>query len=133
MPGNPYNGFFTPERRATAVAMKRAAARGDLPSANSCCMCREDRPRYEWHSEDYRTPFKLYSLCRRCHYAVHIRFSKPAYWLALVRTLDPDGWFQALRLDPETLTRPFDLSYPLGLEGARFTLHMGELSSPPRP
>lgn len=80
-------------------------------------MCGEDRPRYEWHSEVYRQPLKLYSICRRCHYAIHIRFARLAYWVTLLGTLDPDGWFQRLRLDRETLMRPFDVSYPEGVSG----------------
>ena len=86
-------------------------------------MCGKDRPRYEWHSEHYRQPLKLYSVCRRCHYAIHIRFARPAYWATLIATLDPDGWFQRLQLDRDTLTRPFDLSYPHGVDGRVFVLN----------
>lgn len=122
MPGKPYNGFSPAERRVAGDAARRARDAGKLPPLMPCSMCGRRRPNNQLHSEDYRPPHRLYSLCRRCHYAVHIRFTHPAYWSALLTTLGPDGWFHQLRLDPETLTRPFDQSYPTGVLGATLTL-----------
>ncbi len=114
-----YNGFSPAQRRAGHIALNKALAAGIVPSPSDCSVCgaQPEKP-LGWHSEDYRTPFGAYAVCWRCHHAIHIRFRRPAYWKNHVSKLDPDGWFQALSLDPETLTRPFDETYPNGLTAA---------------
>ena len=74
----PYNGF-TPEERGKAAAWLYA----NVAIVDRCCDgC--GNPKARRHSEDYSYPYGphvgAYSLCQRCHHAVHIRHRNPANW-----------------------------------------------------
>ena len=104
----PYNGFSPEERR-----VRRALP--PPPSHCSICGCGPERP-VRWHGEDYRRADSVYGLCRPCHYAIHMRFRRPDHWQRLVRQHEyPGAWFTLLSIDPASLWRPFDETYPHGL------------------
>lgn len=97
--------------------LKAALADGTVPPAYVCSVCgvTAGKPLGR-HSEDYRRPLDAYPVCTRCHYAIHIRFRRPAYWRRYVGALPVDGWFRRLAIDADSLHRNFDLTYPTGLE-----------------
>lgn len=110
--GNPYNGFSPTERTWGAKRIRAAVARGELKLAAMCSVCERSDVPLAFHSEDYRQPLSAITVCRSCHYAIHIRFRRPEWWLARIAKLDARGWFQFLTLDPQSLLRPFDETYP---------------------
>lgn len=116
MGGRPYNGFSPAERSLALPAIRQAMAAGIIKPSYRCSVCERTfgRPVGQ-HSEDYRTPLAFYPICRKCHYAVHMRFWRSDYWDGYIALLSPHGWFRQLRLDKGTLYRPFDQSYPDGL------------------
>lgn len=115
-----YNGFGPKERTGVLAALKVAMATGAMPRPVHCsaCGCMPGKP-LGWHSEDYRRPLDAFPICTRCHYALHIRFHRPAYWQRYIRSLDQAGWCQHLSVDPLSLTRAFDETYPGGQTGRR--------------
>ena len=114
--GGNYNGFTAAERHAAGNIIRRAKATGTLSAGGPCSVCGCDPGRSgQMHLEDYRRALEAFPVCRRCHHAIHIRFHRPAYWLHYISLLDADGWFHRLSLDPTSLTRPFDETYPEGL------------------
>lgn len=110
-----YNGYSPAERRAITPKVAAAIASGALKPSCQCSMCGmvADKP-WPFHSERYHDPIATYPVCSRCHYALHIRFGRPDFWRRYVAGL-PAGWCQHLSLDPRSLTRPFDETYPDGL------------------
>ena len=114
--GRPYNGFSWEERRSTDRAFRASRAVYGSPIPLKCSVC-AIRPEggVKFHSEVYTMPLNPYAVCRRCHYAIHIRFSRPLFWQKFIKGIDPDCWVQMLSLDPATLTRPFNVTYPQGL------------------
>ena len=127
-----YNGFSPAERTVGARRIKRAQASGELQPSCQCSMCCQSFDKsLPWHSEDYTDPMAAYAICGRCHYAIHIRFSRPNYWQSYIAKLDTGGWFQFLATDRESLTRPFDQTYPKGTLGwpADLTVKLEDLHS----
>ena len=114
-----YNGFDPVGRGGALATIRAALADGTLRPPTQCSVCaqRPTKP-LGWHSEDYRKPLDAHPICRGCHVRVHARFRHPDRWLAYIRGLDPAGWFQGLSVDPLSLTRPFDESYPNGSPAA---------------
>lgn len=113
-----YNGFSRADRSGTLAIVRAALIDGRLATPTQCSVCgnRPNKP-LQWHSEDYRKPLDAHPICRGCHVRVHARFRHPDRWLAYTARLQPTGWFQGLTLDPQSLTRPFDESYPPRLSG----------------
>ncbi len=73
---------------------------------------------HQWHLEDYSDVLSAYPVCRRCHYAIHVRFAQPAYWARFTALLPASGWVRRLSLDPASLAAPFTATYPFGLSEA---------------
>ena len=67
---NFYNGF-SPAERGTWSGLVRP-----LPRHCSMCGCGPPDKPVAWHAEDYRRADSVYAVCRRCHYALHIRFRR---------------------------------------------------------
>lgn len=112
----PYNGFSPAERVRKSRAVKAAIEAGEIVPSRTCSVCARTFPHaIGRHSEDYADMSAFYAVCRRCHYAIHIRFRRPDFWKGYIAALDPTGWFQQLSLDPATLTRPFKETYPNGV------------------
>ena len=119
-PGKPgerwYNGADHARRAWKLRMVKAALANGEIVLSHTCSVCARMFPyAVGLHSEDYTHPVAAYPVCRQCHFAIHIRFWRPEYWQGYIARLNPDGWFQRLSLDPETMTRPYSVSYPKGL------------------
>jgi hypothetical protein len=113
MPGNPYNGFSWYERVTFSRAHAKVATLAGAPAPTTCSVCGRGPPvPIEVHAENYRSPLSVFPICRRCHHAIHTRFRRPDYWLRYIGPLDPNGWFRRLTLDPASLTRRFDETYP---------------------
>lgn len=70
---NFYNGFSPRERRAWNGLGR------PIPRRCSMCGCGPERS-LAYHAEDYRCPDSVYAICRRCHYAIHMRFLRPDHW-----------------------------------------------------
>ena len=101
----PYNGFSPRERRVWNHLVRPVALHCSI------CGCGPEKP-VGWHGEDYRRA----DSCRACHNAIHMRFRRPDHWQRLVRQHEhPGAWFTLLSIDPASLTRPFDETYPEGL------------------
>ena len=115
-----YNGFGPKKRTGVLAALEVAMATGAIAGPTHCSACgnRPSKP-LDWHSEDYRRPLDAFPICTRCHYALHIRFHRPAYWQRYISGLDPVVWCQYPTVDPSSLRRPFDETYPEGLPGRR--------------
>lgn len=108
-----YNGFGPADRHGTLAIVRAALANGTLPMPTRCSVCgQRATSSLGWHSEDYRKPLDARPICRGCHVRVHARFRHPDRWRAFVVVLDPLGWYQGLSVDPRSLTRPFDQTYP---------------------
>ncbi len=107
-----YNGFSPAERRAwSGVGLP-------IPAQCALCRCGPERP-LAYHCEDYRLTESAYAICRRCHYAIHIRFLRPDHWQSMVRQYQyPGAWFTLLSLDPASRQTPYDRLYPHGLPPA---------------
>lgn len=115
-----YNGFSPAERSGTLAIIRAAIADGSLATPSACSVCQQSSEKpLGWHSEDYRHPLDALPICRGCHVRVHARFQHPNSWRAFIRPLDASAWFQNLSVDPQSLTRPFDETYPGGLAGPR--------------
>lgn len=115
-----YNGFSMEERRAVNPLMRAARMNGTLNAPRQCSVCDVVQSkiapiRMEWHLEDYRNYLQPYSLCHRCHWALHARFERPQRWTRLIARYSCDCWFQKLTMDPLSKGRSFDLTYPTGL------------------
>jgi len=71
-----YNGFTPRERMAVCPVQNRAFAAG-FPRPPYCLACGETKGIFA-HLEDYSMPLEgILGLCRACHFAVHIRFTRP--------------------------------------------------------
>lgn len=113
---NWYNGFSPKERSASARLARKLRELHQPPPPDECSVCGRSAPvPLGWHGEDYRDPLGEYAVCWRCHHAIHIRFKRPQYWCAYIEKVPPDCWVNLLSVDPDTLTRPFDETYPAGL------------------
>jgi hypothetical protein len=115
-----YNGFSPAGRSGTLAIIKAAIADGSFAMPIACSVCQQpsEKP-LGWHSEDYRRPLDALPICRGCHVRVHARFQHPKSWQAFIRNLEEGAWFQNLSVDPQSLTRPFDETYPGGLPQPR--------------
>jgi hypothetical protein len=110
-----YNGYTPAERRVGGRAIAQALADGRMGFAPTCSVCdRTLMGPHDFHAERYDEPLSGYPICRRCHHAVHIRFTRPAYWRRFLAELPRESWVQKLTLDPASLWRPFHVTYPLG-------------------
>ena len=112
----PYNGWWPEIREQSTPIIAAAYADGRLQRTNTCSVCERifGDPVGE-HLEDYSQPLAIYPICRKCHMLLHLRFWQRDVWLSHISLLKPMGWFQQLRCDPETLSRPFEESYPSGI------------------
>lgn len=95
-----YNGYNGRQRGSTGKPLKAYLASLD-PSAppHPCGLCGDpDRPRNQWHSEDYSSPQTVappqtYPLCNACHGRIHKRFKAPAgEWELFCRHVDAGGY-----------------------------------------
>ena len=109
-----YNGFSPAQRNGANAAIRAAIARGEIAVPDTCSVCKRmpDKP-LQFHSERYDT-LDAYPICRGCHIRLHARFRHPHSWAKFVRGLG-EGWFQGLSVDPLSLTRPYDETYPTTL------------------
>lgn len=75
---NYYNGFSPAQRMKAYNWLKTQWAEGTRITRGSCDACGQDEGIIEAHSEDYSEPYGdhigKYTLCFRCHMAVHCRF-----------------------------------------------------------
>ena len=111
-----YNGFSPKERLAIIPLIDAAVAAGDLPAPSACAICGTASGKIGWHTEDYRKPLSSIPICGPCHSAIHLRFWRKQMLLPSTRPLGSAMPFlQALSLDPDTMERPFDETYPEGL------------------
>ncbi len=114
-----YNGWRPEERLATVPIQRDAIASGKLarPTHCSICGCGWSCENPVWiHDDNYADPLAAYSVCRRCHRALHQRFDDPAPWTALVQNHGANGkWFTQLSMDPLSRFRPYAAIYPDGL------------------
>jgi hypothetical protein len=125
-----YNGFSHEERIATNAVQREAAARGQFRFPTRCSICGFTDPAnprtsgYIFaHLEDYRKPLACHPCCRRCHAALHARFSDPARWHNVLDANWREGeWYTVLSLDPSSQTEPFDQTYPQGILAANIAL-----------
>jgi len=65
-----YNDKY-PERYAATLAVRKAVAKGDLPSISKCWCNRCDKRATEYHHADYAKPLEVEPLCRSCHKREH--------------------------------------------------------------
>jgi hypothetical protein len=95
-----YNGYNGRQRNATGKPLIAYLATLD-PSAppHPCGLCGDpNRPRNQWHSEDYSSPQTVappqtYPLCYACHGRIHKRFKAPAgEWELFCRHVDVGGY-----------------------------------------
>ena len=95
-----YNGYNGRQRNSTGKPLKAYLDTLD-PTAppHPCGLCGDpDRPRNQWHSEDYSlpatvTPPQTYPLCNACHGRIHKRFKAPAgEWELFCRHVDAGGY-----------------------------------------
>lgn len=108
-----YNGFGPKERSGTLATIRAAIAEGSISPPSSCSVClRSPASLLGWHSEDYRRPLDAFPVCKSCHIRIHARFRHPERWRAFISGLDPAGWFQRLTVDPASIQRPYDETYP---------------------
>lgn len=99
MSGNSYNGFTAAQRRAGGRAIREALADGRLSFASNCSVCDIALAApHQFHAEEYGDPLSAFPICRRCHYAVHIRFRRPYYWQRFLRGLPERAWVHDLAL-----------------------------------
>jgi len=95
-----YNGFSPRERQVAGAVIRKAIAAGTMSWANDCSVCRKQLAKpHHWHLEDYTVPTSAYPVCRRCHYAIHIRFARPALWHRFLSELPPGAWVADLSVD----------------------------------
>lgn len=94
-----YNGYNGRQRNSIGKPLKAYLATLD-PTAppHLCGLCGDpDRPRSQWHSEDYSSPQTVappqtYPLCNACHGRIHKRFRAPAgEWELFCRHIDAGG------------------------------------------
>jgi len=95
-----YNGYSGQQRNSTAKPLMAYLASLD-PDAppHPCGLCGDpDRPRNQWHSEDYSIPVKIappqtYPLCNACHGRIHKRFKAPeGEWELFCRHVEAGGY-----------------------------------------
>lgn len=95
---SPYNGFSGSERLAKLREMHRKFPNRSHPYYRGPCdMCGDSDSPVMPHSEDYSKPYRwyrpwMYSLCRTCHYRLHIRFKNPSAWEAYKLHLHRGGF-----------------------------------------
>lgn len=120
----PYNGWSAAERLATLPIRRMAIADGQLSAPTVCSICWHDETLdpsdanpVGLHDERYDRPLEAYAVCRRCHRALHNRFTIPEPWRAIITQHGIDGskWFELLSMDPAAVNQPFNLTYPMGL------------------
>lgn len=115
-----YNGFTHEQRVATLPIQKTAVASGAWTHPTQCSICgfsdlSDPRGRgYIFaHLEDYDRPLRIHPACRRCHAALHARFSEPTRWVAVTASHGHDGsWFRKLSMNPALQALPFWTIYP---------------------
>ncbi|MDR3425813.1 hypothetical protein [Silvimonas sp.] len=95
-----YNGYDGRQRNSTGKPLKAYLATLDtMAPPQPCGLCGDpDRPRNQWHSEDYSSPVTVappqtYPLCNACHGRIHKRFKAPAgEWELFCRHVDAGGY-----------------------------------------
>jgi hypothetical protein len=97
---NSYNGYNGRQRGSTGKPLRAHLATLDpMAPPHPCGLCGDpDRPRTQWHSEDYSfpqtvAPPQTYPLCNSCHGRIHKRFKAPAgEWELFCRHVDAGGY-----------------------------------------
>lgn len=111
-----YNGWSWNQRRTVTPIQNAAVRAGKLIRPTVCSICgfsdpaNLDGPGYIFmHLEDYGDPIGgVLPACKRCHYALHARFWKPALWLRIVQAHGrPAAWFLDLTMSPSDMRRPY--------------------------
>lgn len=76
-----YNGFSHNERAKVGRIQLAAIRAGEFPTPTQCELCLGTAGQMQLHNEDYSQPFDdAHPICRACHGALHIRFTKPERW-----------------------------------------------------
>jgi hypothetical protein len=76
-----YNGFSSNERAKVGNFQLKAIQSGEYPKPVQCSLCGSTDGQMQLHNEDYSKPFEgAIPICRSCHSALHIRFTKPERW-----------------------------------------------------
>lgn len=76
-----YNGFSSSERARVGKMQLKAIRSGEFPAPKQCELCLQTTGQMQLHNEDYSKPFEdAHPICRSCHGALHIRFTKPERW-----------------------------------------------------
>lgn len=113
---NSYNGFTSNERAKVGKIQFQAIKSGKFPKPTVCELCLGTNGQMQLHNEDYSKPFEdAHPICRACHLALHIRFTKPERWIkrmAIIRNLKGDKatsndtyWWEKLLFEPIDINR----------------------------
>lgn len=76
-----YNGFSSNERASVGRMQLQAIRAGKFTEPKKCELCLQTVGQMQLHNEDYSKIFEdAHPICRSCHSALHIRFTKPERW-----------------------------------------------------
>ena len=110
-----YNGFSSNERAKVGKMQLDAIRSGNFPAPQVCELCQQSSGQLQLHNEDYSKPFEgAHPICRSCHLALHVRFTKPDRWrkrMELIRelrnhtTAEPKFWWEELSFSPININR----------------------------
>jgi len=94
-----YNGFTSAERIRGWQLFKFYEINGWV-KPNEACSITGARSDVVWHDEDYFRPWLPYSISRRSHQLLHMRFRRPDLWEKFLAEMAlPVGWFRQLSLN----------------------------------
>jgi hypothetical protein len=85
-----YNGF-SPRQRRRALRWLRTSGGPRAPRPCDLCRARDGKPHSESYAEPWGAHIGAYSLCGRCHRAVHTRARYPIAWTRLRRIAEEAG------------------------------------------
>ena len=97
-----YNGFSSSKRAKVGHIQLAAIKAGEFPAPKQCELCLSTEGQMQLHNEDYSKPFDdAHPICRSCHLALHVRFTKPERWEArkeYIRSVRGEGdyWWNLL-------------------------------------
>lgn len=87
----PYNGFSGSFRSQVGSVVYGNIRSGVWPRPERCEVCGSRERRFlQAHLENYDDPTSYVGICRRCHMALHKRFSNPEGWLALLDGIEEE-------------------------------------------
>lgn len=112
---NSYNGFSNNERASVGRKQLAAIRAGTFPKPRRCELCLQTTGQVQLHNEDYSKPFEdAHPICRSCHSALHIRFTKPERWKKRKQTIrqlrQETGDTQKIYWWEELLLEPIDIN-----------------------